>query len=327
MSLHLATSENQAMDKMAMTRSLFQVFQPYTEIIQSAEIPIKTSIITLTLYGFKAFLQQLVFDCSRHYHVLYGCLFICGPAVILFCLSMLISESFWTLVTGCCRLQSRKRKLVWWKSSKSVYLSLLPPCIWLVFAFMEGNFYVCLTLGPIEAALENVDDSGSKEKIKEQFAQAKSFSVIISWVMLISLTVIVTVCVTLSRILAQVDTKLQGELEFDEIEAQEAVKLWNGRLEALAKTQAFEVIEEVSETFKDEKDSDVSEQIRRGAAYLKKLYPRYGGVVSGHFRNDSWRPRDEHLRDILDKRSPSRELLINDKKVTRGYGLRHTTSI
>ena len=325
----MATRENQAMDvdKMAMTRSLFQVFQPYTEIIQSAEIPIKTSIITLTLYGFKAFLQQLVFDCPRHYHVLYGCLFICGPAVILFCLSMLISESFWTLVTGCCRLQSRKRKLVWWKSSKSVYLSLLPPCIWLVFAFMEGDFYVCLTLGPIEAALGNIDDSSAKETIKEQFAQAKSVSVIISWVMLISLTVIVTVCVTLSRILAQVDPKLQGEIEFDEIEAQEAVKLWNGRLEALAKNQAFEVIEEVSETFKDEKDSDVSEQIRRGAAYLKKLYPRYGGVVSGHFRNDSWRPRDEHLRDILDKRSPSRELLINDKKVMRGYGLRHTTSI
>lgn len=186
---------------------------------------------------------------------------------------------------------------------------------------------MCLTLGPIEAALKNIDDSNANEKIKEQFAQAKSISVIISWVMLISLTVIVTVCVTLSRILAQVDPKLQGEIEFDEIEAQEAVKLWNSRLETLAKTQAFEVIEEVSETFKDEKDSDVSEEIRRGAAYLKKLYPRYGGVVSGHFRNDSWRPRDEHLRDILDKRSPSRELLINDKKVMRGYGLRHTTSI
>lgn len=326
MSLHIATRENQAMDKTVMTRSLFQVFQPYTEIIHSAEIPVKTSIITLTLYGFKAFLQQLVFDCPRHYHVLYGSLFICGPAVILFCLSMLISESFWTLVTGCCRLQSRKRNLVWWKSSKSVYLSLLPPCIWLVFAFMEGDFYVCLTLGPIEAALKNVDDSSSKEKIEEKFAQAKSISVIISWVMLISLTVIVTVCVTLSRILAQVDPKLQGEIEFDEIEAQEAVKLWNGRLQTLAKTQAFEVIEEVSETFKDDKD-DVSEQIRRGAAYLKKLYPRYGGVVSGHFRNDSWRPRDEHMRDILDRRSPSRELLINGKKVMRGYGLRHTTSI
>ena len=319
-----ATSYNQRMnnaESMAMTRSLFEVFQPYTDIIHSAEIPVKTSIITLILYGFKAFLQQLVFDCPRQYHTLYGCLFICGPAVILFCLSMLISESFWTLVTGCCRLQSRKRKLVWWKSSKSVYLSLLPPCIWLVFAFMEGDFYVCLTLGPIQPALENAADLSSSETIRQQFAQAKSISVIISWAMLLTLTVTVTVCVTLSRILAQVDPKLQGEIEFDEIEAQEAVKLWNGRLEALAKKQAFEVIEEVSNTFCDVKNPDVSEQIRRGAAYLKKLYPRYGGVVSGHYRND-------HCGEILEQRlSSSRELLINDRKVMKGYGLRHTTSI
>lgn len=186
---------------------------------------------------------------------------------------------------------------------------------------MEGDFYVCLTLGSIEAAQEKAVDLSARETIQQQFAQAKSISVIISWVMLITLTVTVTVCVTLSRILAQVDPKLQGEIEFDEIEAQEAVKLWNGRLEALAKKQAFEVIEEVSNTFKDVKDPDVSEQIRRGAAYLKKLYPRYGGVVSGHFRNDHW-------REILEKRSsPSTELLINEKKVWKGYGLRHTTSI
>ncbi|KAJ7323467.1 cation channel [Desmophyllum pertusum] len=322
MPLHITDSE-----QMTMARSLFEVFQPYTDIITSAEIPVKTSIITLILYGFKAFLQQLVFDCPRDYHILYGCLFICGPAIILFCLSMLISESFWTLVTGCCRLQSRKRKLVWWKSSKSVYLSLLPPCIWLIFAFMEGDFYVCLNLGPIKVAQENAADLRSRETIQQQFAQAKSVSVIISWVMLITLTVTVTVCVTLSRILAQVDPKLQGEIEFDEIEAQEAVMLWNSRLQILAKTQAFEVIEEVSNTFKDVKDSDVSEEIRRGAAYLTQLYPRYGGVVSGHYRNDNWRPRDERFRDILDQRSPSRELLINEKKVMRGYGLRHTTSI
>ncbi|XP_078349373.1 uncharacterized protein LOC144634326 [Oculina patagonica] len=310
---------------MALTSSLFEVFQPYTDIIHSAEIPVKTSIITLILYGFKAFLQQLVFDCPRDYHILYGCLFICGPAVILFCLSMLISESFWTLVTGCCRLVSRKRKLVWWKSSKSIYLSLLPPCIWLIFAFMEGDFYVCLTLGPIVVAKENAVDVKSRETIQQQFAQAKSISVIISWVMLITLTVTVTAVVTLSRILAQVDPKLQGEIEFDEIEAQEAVKLWNKRLETLAKTQAFEVIEEVSNTFKDVKNPDVSEQIRRGAAYLKKLYPRYGGVVSGHFRNDRWR---EILDGGVDKRSSSTELLINDKKVMKGYAsLRHTTSI
>lgn len=311
-----------------MTSALFNVFAPYKDIIASSEIPVKTSIITLTLYGFKAFLQEVVFNCPRNYHILYGCLFICGPAVILFCLSMLISESFWTLVTGCCRLQSRKRRLVWWKSSKSIYLSLLPPCIWLIFAFMEGDFYVCLSLGPFKVAKEKVTDSKALEALQDQYASAKSFSVIISWAMLISLTVFVTIVVTLSRLLAQVDPKLQGEIEFDEIEAQEAVKLWNAKLQTLAKAQALEVIQEVEEMAQD---SDLAEQIRRGESYLKQLYPRYAGVVSGHYRNNSWRPRDVQVtreqEDLIDHRAASAEqLLINAKKV-RNYGGRHTTSL
>ena len=313
---------------MAMTSALFRVFEPYKDIITRSEIPVKTSLITLILYGFKAFLQQIVFNCPRDDHILYGCLFICGPAVILFCLSMLISESFWTLVTGCCRLQSRKRRLVWWKSSKSIYLSLLPPCIWLIFAFMEGDFYVCLKLGPFKVAKEKAADSSALEAIQEKFASAKSFSVIISWIMLIALTLSITLVVTLSRLFAQVDPKLKGEIEFDQIEAQEAVELWNAKLKTLAKAQAFEVIQEIE---KMAKDSDVSEQIRRGEAYLKQLYPRYAGVVSGHYRDNIWRPRDVQItseqEDITDLRNGSTEhLLVNTMKV-RSYGLRHTTSL
>lgn len=315
---------------MAMKRALLEVFEPYRDIIRGAEMPVKTSIITLVLYGFKAFLQAIVFSCPRDHHILYGSLFICGPAVILFCLSMLISESFWTLVTGCCRLQSRKRKLVWWKSSKIVYLSLLPPCIWLIFAFMEGDFYVCLALGPFRVAKEKADDASAVEAIQEQFNSAKSLSVIISWAMLLGLTVIVTVAVTLSRIFAQVDPKLQGEIEFDEIEAQEAVELWNTKLNALAKAQAREVIKKV-EKMSHGQDTDVAEQVRRGEAYLKQLYPRYGGVVSGHYRDHSWRPRDLEMSGepggfFYHRAASAEDLLINVTKV-RDYGARHTSSL
>lgn len=313
---------------MALTNALFKVFEPYKDIIKSSEIPVKTSIITLVLYGFKAFLQEIVFNCPRDFHILYGSLFICGPAVILFCLSMLISESFWTLVTGCCRLQSRKRRLVWWKSSKSIYLSLLPPSMWLVFAFMEGDFYTCLTLGPFKVAKERITDPIALSALQDKFASAKSVSAIISWAMLISLTLIVTIAVTLSRLFAQVDPKLQGEIEFDEIEAQEAVELWNAKLKKLAKAQAHKVIQEVE---KLAEDSNVAEQIRRGESYLKQLYPRYGGVVSGHYRDNNWRPREVEIvseqEDFHDHDAASADhLLINATKL-RSYGARHTTSI
>lgn len=200
--------------------------------------------------------------------------------------------------------------------------------MWLVFAFMEGDFYTCLTLGPFKVAKEGITDPIALSALQDKFASAKSVSAIISWVMLISLTLIVTIAVTLSRLLAQVDPKLQGEIEFDEIEAQEAVELWNAKLKKLAKAEAHKVIQEVE---KLAEDSNVAEQIRRGESYLKQLYPRYGGVVSGHYRDNNWRPREVEIvseqEDFHDHDAASADhLLINATKV-RSYGARHTTSI
>ena len=195
---------------------------------------------------------------------------------------------------------------------------------------MEGDFYVCLALGPFRVAKEKAADASAVEAIQEKFNSAKSFSVIISWAMLIGLTVIVTVAVTLSRIFAQVDPKLQGEIEFDEIEAQEAVELWNTKLNALAKAQAREVIRKV-EKMSQGQDTDVGEQVRRGEAYLKQLYPRYGGVVSGHYRDHSWRPRDLEMSDEqggfhYHRAASAEDLLINATKV-RDYGVRLTSTL
>ncbi|XP_068681627.1 calcium homeostasis modulator protein 6-like [Montipora foliosa] len=302
--------------------------EQYAEILRTVEVPVKTSLITLVLYGLKVFLQQIVFSCPSDHHVIYASLFICGPAVILFCLSMLISESFWTLVTGCCRLKTRTRRLVWWRSRKSVFLSFLPPYLWVIFAFMEGDFYACLILGPLRVAKLKAANSTALIAVQEQYISAKSVSAIISWMMAIVLTVSVTVAVTLTRLLAKVDPKLKGEIEFDEIEAQEAAKLWNARLSFLAKAQASKVMEKVD---KISQDSDVVEQVKRGEAYLCELYPKFGGVVSGHFRDYNWIPEGVHLtdeqEDFSDRRTTSvNQLLINSKKV-KDYGVRHTTSL
>lgn len=302
--------------------------EQYAEILRTVEVPVKTSLITLVLYGLKVFLQQIVFSCPSDHHVIYASLFICGPAVILFCLSMLISESFWTLVTGCCRLKTRTRRLVWWRSRKSVFLSFLPPYLWLIFAFIEGDFYACLILGPLRVAKLKAANSTALIAVQEQYISAKSVSAIISWMMAIVLTVSVTVAVTLTRLLAKVDPKLKGEIEFDEIEAQEAAKLWNARLSFLAKAQASKVMEKVD---KISQDSDVVEQVKRGEAYLCELYPKFGGVVSGHFRDYNWISEGVNLtdeqEDFCDRRTASvNQLLINSKKV-KDYGVRHTTSL
>ena len=312
---------------MAAAHPTFSILERYKDILITSEVPIKTSFITILVYGFKEFLHQIVFECPRDYNKLYAALFICGPSIILFCLSMLISESFWVLVTGCCRFQSRKRKLVWWKSRNSIYFSLLSPCLWLVFAFMQGDYYVCLMLGPIEAAQEKTVDLNIRTAIDHHFDSAKTFSVIVAWLMLIILTTVITIFVTLTRLYARIDPKLLGEIDFDEVEAQEAVLLWNERLQRLAKVQALEVIEEVSNSFKD---SNLSDQIRLGEEYLKELYPKFGGIVSGQYRNNDSARRHNRFGNfqlhVQGKRSSSMELLLKNKRVSE-YGVRDTSSV
>lgn len=231
-------------------------------------------------------------------------------------------------MTGCCRLKTRTRRLVWWKSKNSVFLSLLPPYLWLIFAFMEGDFYACMTLGPIRIAKLKAPNSTALMAIEEQYISAKSVSAIISWTMSIFLAVGVTLGVTLTRLLALVDPRLKGEIEFDEIEAQEAVNLWNAKLSFLAKAQASKVIEQIE---KISQGPNVTEQVRRGETYLREMYPRFGGVVSGHFRNHTWIPQGFEETggeedDTNHATAPTSQLLINSNKV-RDYGIRHTTSL
>ena len=185
-----------------------------------------------------------------------------------------------------------------------------------------------MTLGPIRIAKLKAPNSTALMAIEEQYISAKSVSAIISWTMSIFLAVGVTLCVTLTRLLALVDPRVKGEIEFDEIEAQEAVNLWNAKLSFLAKAQASKVIEQIE---KISRGPNVTEQVRRGETYLREMYPRFGGVVSGHFRNHTWIPQgfeetDGEEDDTNHATAPTSQLLINSKKV-RDYGIRHTTSL
>ena len=74
----------------------------FKSTIQSNEVPLKTIVAALLLYGVKEFLNDIVFSCPDKNFEIYGSLFIFGPSVFLFCLSLLASTPFWQVATGCC---------------------------------------------------------------------------------------------------------------------------------------------------------------------------------------------------------------------------------
>ena len=104
-------------------------------VAQLNEVSLKTIVLAFLLYGVKEFLSDIIFTCPEEHFAIYGSLFIFGPSILLFCLSLLVSSAFWQVVTGCYLLTRREKRLLLLKSKNSVFVACLPPVIWLVYAF------------------------------------------------------------------------------------------------------------------------------------------------------------------------------------------------
>ncbi|EDO43444.1 predicted protein [Nematostella vectensis] len=239
--------------------------------VKSSEVPVKSIIISLLVYAVKEFFKEAIFSCPAKGHNLYGNLFLYGPAAILFCFSLLVSESFWHATTSTCS----GRRLVWWKSRKYIYLAILPPIIWLIVAFADGQYFVCSELGPLSTALAAANTSQAVTHVHETFANARTTSQIVAWGLLLCVMFIATIVLTVDRCIAKASEKVLRRSDFNELEAEAAVRIFNERLKPEAEKQAKEVVEEFFERYKNQ---STEEQVRMGEEFLSKMYPQYGSL-------------------------------------------------
>lgn len=264
-------------------------------VVRSNEVPLKTIVAALLLYGVKEFLNDIVFSCPKQHFQIYGSLFIFGPSIFLFCLSLLYSSSFWRIVTGCCLLKWREKKLLLISSKNSVFVAFMPPLIWIIYAFVEQDYYVCAKLGPLSAALSQANTSAEKDSINKIFSDTKTMSQFIAWALLLGLVIIATIFVTIYRWCMPIDPKLLGKHAFEEFMAEEAVSLFNSRIQPLADKEAMELVDRL---FRKYKDHQPSEQINLIEDELKKRFPRHAGNLNAPFRveNETSKPNDITLR-------------------------------
>lgn len=260
-------------------------------VVRSNEVPLKTIVAALLLYGVKEFLNDIVFSCPKQYFQIYGSLFIFGPSIFLFCLSLLYSSSFWRIVTGCCLLKWREKKLLLISSKNSVFVAFMPPLIWIIYAFVEQDYYVCAKLGPLSAALSQANTSAEKDSINKIFSDTKTMSQFIAWALLLGLVIIATIFVTVYRWCMPIDPKLLGKHAFEEFMAEEAVSLFNSRIQRFADKEAMELVDRL---FRKYKDHQPSEQINLIEDELKKRFPRHAGNLNAPFsvENETSKPND-----------------------------------
>ena len=299
---------------MSLGTAVTGIISAFKAVAQSNEVPLKTVILALLLYGVKEFLNDIIFSCPEENFKIYGSLFIFGPSVFLFCLSLLASSSFWQVVTGCCLLKWREKKLLLLKTKNSLYVAFMPPVIWLMYAFVEEDYYICTKFGPLDAALAKANTSAEKDAINKKFSQAKTTSQLIAWGLLLGLVIISTVFVTVYRLCMPINPKLLGKYAYQEYEADKAVSLFNARIQPLAEQDAKQLVDGLFEKYKDKKHND---QINLIEDELKALYPRHAGDLNAPFRVDKEesKPDDNNLTAIP---TPTIVTAAGEKTVPRG---------
>lgn len=299
---------------MSLGTAVTGIISAFKAVAQSNEVPLKTVILALLLYGVKEFLNDIIFLCPEENFKIYGSLFIFGPSIFLFCLSLLASSSFWQVVTGCCLLKWREKKLLLLKTKNSLYVAFMPPVIWLMYAFVEEDYYICAKFGPLDAALAKANTSAEKDAINKKFSQAKTTSQLIAWGLLLGLVIISTVFVTVYRLCMPINPKLLGKYAYQEYEADKAVSLFNARIQPLAEQDAKQLVDGLFEKYKDKKHND---QINLIEDELKALYPRHAGDLNAPFRVDKEesKPDDNNLTAIP---TPTIVTAAGEKTVPRG---------
>ena len=295
--------------------AILEAFKAVGGVVQSNEVPLKTVVATLVLYGVNEFLNDIVFSCPEDNFKVYSILFILGPSILLFCLALLAFTPFWQAVTGCCLLRCRGKKLLLLKAKNSLFVACLPPVIWLVYAFVQEDYYVCAKLGPLDAALAKANTIAQKDAVSKEFSQAKIVSQIIAWGLILGLVIVSTVFVTVYRLCLPVDPKLQGKYAFQEYEAEKAASLFNDKIKPLAEADAEQLIESL---FEKHKDKAGEEQVNAIEEQLKNLFPRHAGKLHEPFRAGSGSIKPY----IVDPLSPASEHV--EMKPTSGMNATHS---
>lgn len=249
---------------------ILEIYNFIKDVAKSGETSIKSLIISLLVYAMKEFFKQNIFVCPIQHYTVYGNLFIFGPAVVLFCISLLVSETFWHLTTGVCCC----RRVIWWKSRKSVYLATLPPLVWLILVFADAHYYVCSKIGPTKIAMAAANSTAAKNALELKISNARSESQIVSWALFISVVILATIVLTIDRCISKPGSNVA---EFEKLETSYALDMFKKRIKPLAESQAKNVIDELFEHHKDKKPNEMVERVEE---YLLDRYPNFGGPRS-----------------------------------------------
>ena len=239
--------------------------------LKNLELPLMNVVIPVLVFGFKQGANKLIFHCPQMNHKIYSLLFIIAPSLVFFCFALMLSKSFWKVMSGCCRLPKEQRQTIWKRSRKYVYLCTLPPVAWLLFVFLDTEYYVCYRLGPTEVRFNQTYPLEKPIIYAADLPSTKAESQIIAFLLLIAVTILATVAISIERCCTKVGSDIDNKEEYMQYLEDEEKHLFNSKLKTLAKEHAKEELEAHFEKYKDV--SDPEERILFISQELEKRFP------------------------------------------------------
>ena len=240
--------------------------------IKTVQLPLKKGALSGGVVVMKLGLSKLAFQCPEQNYGVYSMLFIIAPAVLLLCLALMLSKPFWHLTLGSCFLPRRFRQSIWRRYRKSLYLCLLAPIVWLLFVYVQADYYVCYKLGAVEQRYNRTSNPLEKSMVLLEIESIEAESHMIAIVMVVVVALLATIGITLDRCCTKADKTITDEEEYVFFLAEEQIKLFNAKLQPLAKEQAKQDVEELFEKYKDV-SSDPAEKIRLISKEIEKKFP------------------------------------------------------
>ena len=240
--------------------------------IKKVQLPLKKGALSGSVVVMKLGLSKLAFQCPEQNYGVYSMLFIIGPAVLLLCLALMLSKPFWHLTLGSCFLPRSFRQSIWRRYRRSLYLCLFAPIVWLLFVYVQADYYVCYKLGAVEQRYNTLSNPLEKSMILLEIESIEAESHMIAIVMVVVVALLATIGITLDRCCTKADKTITDEEEYVFYLAEEQIKLFNAKLEPLAKEQAKQEVEELFEKYKDV-SSDPAEKIRLISKEIEKKFP------------------------------------------------------
>lgn len=130
--------------------------------------------------------------CSQPKAMVYGISFLCGPALVIFAVGILVNNKTWRLCQGRCHRPHGSE--FQYRISEYCYQcclifgkAVIAPLTWIFFALLDGGYYACIM------SLNICEED--KERKKELVASSQ----ICSWILLVSVVMLSTLVIITTR--------------------------------------------------------------------------------------------------------------------------------